>query len=136
MWTAARAHVVVALAAAASVAFFFFFLPTSFTECSARQNICDTWQTYGFPPFSSAVSCFLPSFKPLPSTTRTLGNLVAEYPTNGYRQSSVCLRGVRRIPFAKNTSRQRHCRVFLGLCRVFRALGKDVDSSSVLWSNI
>lgn len=59
-----------------------------------------------------------------------LGNMFAESPTQGTRQISLCLRGVRRVLFAESYTRQSLCRVLTGLCRVFWALSNYSDSSS------
>jgi len=54
----------------------------------------------------------------------------AEYPKNSTRQRLLCRLKFCRMAFAECDTRQRFCRVFLGLCRVPQTLGKTWVSRS------
>ena len=66
----------------------------------------------------------------LRSVGLALGNVFAECSTKNTRQRNVCRLCVRRVPFAECNTRQRICRVYIGLCRVPEALGKEAVSGS------
>ena len=52
------------------------------------------------------------------------------------RQRGLCRSTVYRAPFAECNTRQTICRVYIGLCRVPEALGKEAVSSSELLGDI
>jgi hypothetical protein len=66
----------------------------------------------------------------LPSAPWHSANLFAECLRKSTRQRRLCRCTVCRAFFAECDTRQSLCRVFLGLCRVLRALGKAPVSGS------
>jgi len=66
----------------------------------------------------------------LPSGLRALGKAFAECPTKDTRQRGICRHRLCRVIFAEGYTRQRLCRVYMGICRVSQALGKEPESGS------
>ena len=55
---------------------------------------------------------------------------VAECPTKDTRQRGLCHHRLCRVIFAEGYTRQRLCRVYMGICRVSQALDKEPESGS------
>ena len=73
--------------------------------------------------------------RPLPSVSLALGKAFAECPINCTRQRGLCRQTFYRAPFAECSTRQILCRVYIILCRVPEALGKEAVSGSETASN-
>jgi hypothetical protein len=69
--------------------------------------------------------------RPLPSVRLALGKAFAECPIKCTRQRGLCRQIFYRAPFAECSTRQSLCRVYIVLCRVPEALGKEAVSGSV-----
>ena len=72
----------------------------------------------------------------LPSVRLALGKGFAECPIKCTWQRGLCRSTVYRAPFAECNSQQTICRVYIGLCRVPEALGKEAASGSDLLGDI
>ena len=77
-----------------------------------------------FPIFSAFFIFFL-------CRVSALGKAFAECPIKNTRQRPLCRPEFCRVLFAECGTRQRLCRMYLGLCRVFLTLGKASVSRSV-----
>ena len=90
-----------------------------FAECHTRQRLCRVY--LGLCRMFLTLGNFFYFFL---CRVLALGKAFAECPIKNTRQRPLCRPEFCRVLFAECGTRQRLCRVYLGLCRMFLTLGK------------